>query len=230
MHATGRVLVGWSLVCLIGLGALDGCTSSGDDSSGGPGSGSMPDPATCQNTCEDAAARCQAPASMASSACAQLCASGATDAQLDCLGSSSCMELADAFSRNQTVCGIGTSTTDAGTGTQGPDGGSHDSCEIGDRECPGDFEAFRCEELDGVPVTVHETCTMATTVCEDGWCVDPRNGGAGSTCIDEFDCRAPDQCQGGLCCTPMSEVCTGDDQCCAGMTCQPTRFGFSACM
>lgn len=165
--------------------------------------------------------------------CAGLCGAGATNAQLECLRTSPCAILLDAFARDDTVCGIGAGMRgDGGTpriDSGSPDSGNPGACEVGDRRCTGDFEASRCKTIAGRPAIVRENCSAGTSVCEDGWCVDPRNGGAGSSCNTELECQTPDRCEGGFCCTPSSEVCAADDQCCGSLSCRETSFGFRAC-
>ncbi len=186
-------------------------------------------PAQCASVCEMRATACGAPAPMGTAACGSLCGAGATDAQVACLGSSSCASLIDAFTRASLVCGIEPAGADAGPIDGGDqDAGSSGSCEIGDRRCPEDFTAFRCESLSGRPLPVTEHCG-AGRPCENGWCIDTSKPGLQSTCSRASDCRTPARCEASLCCNPAGEVCTVDGDCCGAGGCADTTFGFRAC-
>lgn len=174
----------------------------------------------CVAVCSSAATRCGAPADRIADGCNTLCSSVPTQAQLDCLAQSSCVDLAASFTRNETVCGIGQVSPDAGV--QPPS-----ACQVGDRQCLDDFTAFRCDLIAGRATSITEHCS---TPCERGYCTNPRVGGAGSTCSDASGCRAPDLCVQAVCCTPASEICFEDSDCCdRSQRCRATSLGFKAC-
>jgi hypothetical protein len=195
---------------------------------------------SCADECAQKAAQCQAPPEQIGGLCASFCASGDAAALVTCLRTNSCETLADAFERGpETVCQTTNPPADMGTPTPDmpvtPDMSSG-SCQIGRRECTGDYDALRCERSSrDTPVEVTERCAMPIpnvspgTVCEDGWCVDATLVQVGSSCNDKSECRVPNDCQGGFCCQVAGERCTASDQCCGGEACVDTSFGYKVC-
>jgi hypothetical protein len=59
----------------------------------------------CQTRCMAKANECDAPASIASAQCSEICAS-ATEEQVTCLEQSSCAELGEAWEQGDPICGI----------------------------------------------------------------------------------------------------------------------------
>lgn len=183
----------------------------------------------CGDACSATASRCGAPRDMIASGCTTLCAKNPSREQLACLLSASCEELFEGFARNESVCGIG-AASDAGIGGGDASLNMRDgngACQIGDRRCIDDFTAFRCESVAGFANSVTERCS---TPCERGYCIDPSRPGTGSTCSDATDCRAPQACEGRVCCVPENEICISNDDCCGGRRCVRSQmFDFSTC-
>ncbi len=108
-----------SLLCAAACGD-DGSTESGTEAAADSAAdGGEPAGANCPSRCAMVSTACGAPADIATAACADVCGSSPTEAQLECLESSSCAELTGLLG-GQTVCGIGdpgnTSNTTNGSG------------------------------------------------------------------------------------------------------------------
>lgn len=200
--------------------ALLGLAACGGDDSGDPGRGS-PDAGDVASGC---AALCAAKVSECGSPpgggdpCQPLCASLTTQAELSCLGESSCLELAEQFERGEVPC-------DGATDTSG-------ECELGDPpRCEGDA-VVTCVEIAGMPATSTTRCGT-DEACEDGECVST----AMCLPLDARDCDplndgiGPDQCCEGTvcfgeiasdgeryerCCVAVDsdDACTDDPDCC----------------
>ncbi|MEM9861018.1 MAG: hypothetical protein AAF938_05340 [Myxococcota bacterium] len=224
-------------ICAVLLAACGDDDGSGSDGGADTGAPTL----RCGDECQTAAARCGAPPGAADGICADICGASPTQSQIRCLSTTDCGSLQAALSGG-TVCGIGAEdpgAMDAGTMDVGgavDSGGATDSggsCEIGDRACRSDTQAFRCDEIAGRALPTTESCGSGS-VCSFGWCVDPAGFGPGSTCARNSECQAPGVCEGsdGLgnagCCLPPDEVCTADEDCCEGR-CRNTPFDFRSC-
>ncbi|MBL8954652.1 MAG: hypothetical protein JNK82_27995 [Myxococcaceae bacterium] len=104
-----------------GTGGGTGNTSGGSGGSGGTAGGGMQMTVDCLTPCVARASSCGAPAAQAQQVCAGLCASDPTEAQIDCLETSSCQALSQ-----PNPCGLGGAAGGGGSagGGSGSAGGS----------------------------------------------------------------------------------------------------------
>lgn len=175
--------------CALTIGCDGGSGVDGDAAVDAAPGGDLP---SCIEACTAKAAECGAPADAAALECEGLCRGGSSPTQVDCLRRTSCEELVGAFSTGGELCGLGGSVVpDGGPPDGGPPDRGPGACTIGDRRCPEDYVAFRCEELAGRPLQVTEDCPSPRQPCENGWCVDPSRPGLQSTCGSASDCRTP---------------------------------------
>jgi hypothetical protein len=126
--------------------------TSGSSGSGGSGGAMASD---CQDRCESKATECGAPASVATTECATLCAFDVTEAQAQCLESSACEVLEQAFAGGSYPCGIGPTGTggtggSSGTGgASGTGGGSSGGKTLGENcDCPDEGDWVTCSGTD----------------------------------------------------------------------------------
>ncbi len=171
----------------------DGSDDDGDGSDdGGDGDGG----ASCASICADTIDECGAPPG-GGDPCPTLCASLTTAAEVSCLASSSCDELAEQFERGEIPC----------DGAEPPG-----DCDPSDPpRCEGNA-VVTCEVIAGMPAVSTETCGSDET-CEDGACV------SSSECLplDTRDCNDGECCEGTVC---FGEIDPGGEQytrCCAAL-------------
>jgi len=191
---------------------------------------------SCPDECAKKAAQCQAPAGQVDALCGMFCGAGDAASLVRCLQNNSCQTLSESFERGPTQACKSTPPKDMGSqtpdmGTPASDMMSSGSCEIGQRECPEDFVALRCERgPGGIPMKITERCNaQLPSACEAGWCTNIRLGAEGSSCVDKSECRAPNACEGGTCCQVPGEVCAERSDCCGGESCVSTKFGYKVC-
>lgn len=191
----------------------------------------------CADVCPSKAAQCQAPPEQIDALCGMFCGSGDERTLVNCLQTKGCEELAEGFERGpDAVCDPAPPPPPRDMGTNNPPDMSTAACEVGERRCDDDYTAVRCDRSStGGVIQSVDRCQKPIpnvspgTVCEQGWCIDPRLLQENSTCSDRFDCRSPLDCQGGLCCQVEGEICAEDRGCCGGAACVSTAFGYKVC-
>lgn len=173
----------------------DGAEVDDGDGDGGDEDGDGDGAASCASTCADTIDECGAPPG--GDPCPTLCESLTTAAEVSCLASSSCDELAEELERGEIPC----------DGAEPPG-----DCDPSDPpRCEGN-DVVTCEVIAGMPAVVTETCGSDET-CEDGACVTS----AECLPLDTRDCNDGECCEGTVC---FGEIDPGGEQytrCCASL-------------
>jgi len=171
---------------LAACGSDDSSTTPGGSAgNGGGAAGSSQLAENCSGRCQTRAEACGAPASMATSECAKLCALSVTESQALCLEATPCAQMQAAFAGGQYPCGIGQS----GTGGSGG-GGTGGSAGGGAKKALG--ESCACEQTGD-----WSTCSGTDAPCSaELTCVVYMGAGMCTT-----ECTST--CDGGLTCTDL---------------------------
>lgn len=199
------------LVCFAGLLAMS-CSADGGgkQDSGGrqDGGGEVRNDAassqSCAMICASRLSDCGSPPG-GMDPCSAACASLTTSAELSCLSTKTCAQLADDFQRGKIPC----------------DGAGSGTCDTSSPPICRGNAVVTCELLAGKPAEVTTNCTGEQTCkngkCEAAQCSALNTVGCpsgGSTCCSGLVCSF--ETSGTRCCVPADESapCSHDSDCC----------------
>jgi hypothetical protein len=108
-HGTFLLVASTFLLVHCGGSVVNALTKTDSGTQDGPasdGTSTGSDAGDCASVCQARATSCGEPASAAAASCAPFCAQSPNSSELSCIQSTSCADLATAFTQQHVVCGV----------------------------------------------------------------------------------------------------------------------------